>query len=134
MNENAIEIYESKDEKSRFYFSHSDKNLTTGVLVLQPKSALPRHNRPLAIENLTQVGGKCLMTLFDEKDSPNDIELKVGEGVRIRKGQWHIHGNPYNEVSVTLFKAEGDILETMNTIKDANKKIDSNKPKNIFKV
>lgn len=125
-NKNPIEIYETPDAQARFYFSHSDKYFSTGVLVLQPGAALPKHNRPLAIENLTQITGKCLMTLFDEHDKPRGIELKPGEGVRMYKGQWHIHANPYNEASVTLFKAEGDITEIMGALRKINNKIETN--------
>lgn len=130
MNTNAIEIYETQDGKARFYFSHSDTGHTTGVLVLQPHAALPKHNRPHAVENLTQVSGTCLMNIFDEHDVPNDIELLVGEGVRMPKGQWHIHANPYDEVSVTIFKAEGDIADIVKILKQTTKKIDTNIPKN----
>lgn len=128
---NAIEIYESRDEKARFYFSHSDENFTTGVLVLHPGAALPKHNRPLAEENLTQITGKCLMTLFDEKDIPTEYLLTPGEGVKMEKGQWHIHANPYDDVSVTLFKAEGDITEIMKILRETNTKIETNTPKNL---
>jgi len=131
MNANAIEIYESSDGKARFYFSHSDNERTTGVLVLQPQSALPKHNRPFSVENLTQISGTCLMTLFDEHDKPTKIELAEGEGIKMYKGQWHIHANPYDEVSVTLFKAEGDITQIIEVLRNTNKKIDSNIPKNV---
>src|SRR3989344_1902931 len=131
MNKNAITIYESHDKKARFYFSHSDDNLTTGVLVLQPGGALPKHNRPDAIENLTQVYGKCLMTLFDENNGLKEIELAVGEGVRMPKAQWHIHANPYDEISVTLFIAEGNIVDIVKHLQETNTKIDTNKPKNL---
>jgi quercetin dioxygenase-like cupin family protein len=131
MNDNAITIYETSDKKARFYFSYSDNNLTTGVLVLQPGGALPKHNRPHAIENLTQVYGKCLMTLFDEKDGLKEIKLTVGEGIKMPKAQWHIHANPYNEVSITLFIAEGNILDIMDELKKVNTKVETNKPKNL---
>lgn len=126
-----IEIYETPDGKARFYFSHSNKDFTTGVLVLQPGTALPKHNRPLAFENLSQVIGTCRMTLFDEKDVPTDYDLHVGEGIRMEKGQWHIHANPFEEVSATLFKAEGDITEIMHTLRSSNKEITTNTPKNL---
>lgn len=70
------------------------------------------------------------MTLFDEHDNPTEIELAKGEGVRMYKGQWHIHANPYDEVSITLFKAEGDISHIMDTLRKTSKKIDTNIPKN----
>ena len=131
MNENAITIYETPDKKARFYFSHSDSNLTTGVLVMEPGAALPKHNRPHAIEDVTQVVGKCLMTLFDENSGLKEIELTVGEGVRMPKAEWHIHANPYDEISGTLFIAQGNILDIMDHLKKTNTKVDSNRPKNI---
>ncbi len=131
MNENAIEIYQSPDGKATFYFSHSDSNFTTGVMVIEPNSSLPKHKRPLAFENLTQVSGKCLMTLFNEKDEAIEIELNVGEGIKMHKAQWHIHANPYNELSLTLFKAEGDISEVMKALKEFYRKLDTNSPKNL---
>lgn len=130
MGNEWIEIYESPDGSSRFYFSWSDDKLTTGVLVLQPGAALPKHQRPHAIENDVQVIGKCLMTIFDGKDNKKEVEILEGEGVRIPKGQWHIHGNPYDTVSVTLFKAEGDILEVMRLLRETYKKVKSNRKKN----
>ena len=130
MEENAITIYETPDKKARFYFSLSDNNLTTGVLVMEPNCALPKHNRPHAIENLTQVYGKCLMTLYDEKEQIREIELAVGEGVRMPKAQWHIHANPFNEVSVTLFIAQGDITDIVKHLIETSTRIETNKPKN----
>ena len=125
MENNAIEIFESPDKKARFYFSYSSTNLTTGVLVLQPGAVLEKHNRPHAIENLTQVSGMCLMTLFDESDTQNEIKLHVGDGIRMPKGQWHIHSNPFKQISITLFITQGDILEIMKHLKKSNVKINS---------
>lgn len=132
MSNNAIEIYEPPDKKSRFYFSHSDECYTTGVLVLQPGASLAKHNRPQAVENLTQISGKCLMTLYDAQDKPTEIELNPGEGVKMPKGQWHIHANPYDQVSITAFKADGDILDIMKAIREGNEKLETNKPKNLL--
>lgn len=126
-----IEIYDTPDGKARFYFSHSDESMTTGVLVLQPGASLPKHNRPNGIENLTQISGTCKMTLFDEQDQPTDYILKVGEGVRMYKGQWHIHANPFDEVSITLFKLEGNIVDIMKILRETSTKIDTNSPKNL---
>ncbi len=130
MDKSPFEIYETPDGSARFYFSHSDEKFTTGILVLQPGAALPKHNRPHAIENDVQIGGKCLMTIFGENENNQEVELSAAEGVGIPKGQWHIHGNPYNEVSVTLFKLEGDILEVMRILREMNKKVESNLEKN----
>ena len=133
MSDNAITIYETPDKKARFYFSHSDKNVTTGVLVMEPGKALVKHNRPCAIENLTQVYGKCLMTLFDDDNKTKEYELVIGEGVKMPKGQWHIHANPYDEISITIFKADGDIVDIVKHIIETNNFIQTNKPKNLQK-
>lgn len=120
-----IEIYENNDSTVRFYISYSDKKISTGILVLQPNTSLSKHNRPLAIENDTQIAGSCAMTLFEE-DKEKNIELKPGKGIQIPKGQYHIHSNPFNEVSVALWKAEGDITEIIDDIRKTFKKLPSN--------
>lgn len=122
---NPIEIYESKDKGVRFYFTHSDEKFTTGVMVIQPKYELPKHNRPLAVENLMQISGICLMKLFSDKDQ-DDSKMRIltpGEYLEIPKGQYHIHANPYEVESATLFKAEGDITEIMANLRKEFTKI-----------
>ncbi len=102
-----------------FSFSHSDENFTTGVMYLPPHSELPKHNRPKAFENLKQIAGKCNMTIFDpEGDGSFDKLLSPGDELRMEKGQFHIHANPFEEKSYTLFKAEGDITEVMRALRE----------------
>ena len=106
----AFEVWDSPDGQVRFCFSHTGSDFTTGVMILQPGAALPKHNRPLAIENLLQLQGTCQMTLVDEAGKQERIHvLRPGDSLRMEKGQWHIHANPTAELSLTLFKAEGDI-------------------------
>lgn len=107
-----------------FSFSHSDKNFTTGVMYLPPHSELPKHNRPKAFENLKQIAGKCKMTVFD-LDGVGSFEkvLSPGDELRMEKGQYHIHANPFDEKSYTLFKAEGDITEIMEVLRTNFKRI-----------
>jgi quercetin dioxygenase-like cupin family protein len=112
-----FEVWQDPTTKVIFYFSHSDKNFTTGVMALPPGAKLPKHNRPKAFENLVQVSGKCLMKVFDDKDESTDHILEVGDTLRMEKGQFHIHSNPYDESSLTLFKAEGDITDIMDTLR-----------------
>jgi hypothetical protein len=57
------------------------------------------------------------MKVFDDNDQPTDHILNVGDSLRMAKGQFHIHANPYHETSHTLFKAEGDITEIMMTLR-----------------
>ena len=115
---NPFEIWEDPANKVRFYFSHSDTDFTTGVMMIPADTELPKHNRPLAIENLVQVSGKCLMTVFDDSDNPSDYILEVGSTLSMLKGQYHIHANPYEEASYTLFKAEGDITVIVANVRE----------------
>lgn len=114
----AFEVWEDPSGHARFYFSHSDKEFTTGTLVLKPDTELTRHNRPLAFENLVQVSGTCQLTLTSEAGEVEaSYDLRPGMAIRMKKGQWHIHANPFEEESVTLFKAEGDITEIVETMR-----------------
>lgn len=112
-----FEVWRDPATKVEFYFSHSDENFTTGVMYIPPGAALPKHNRPKAFENLIQLAGKCRMTVFSGDTSIEKV-LAPGDTLRMEKGQFHIHANPFNEKSYTLFKAEGDITEVMKVLRD----------------
>lgn len=117
-----FEIWQDPATKVTFYFSHSDENLTTGVMEIPARAALPKHNRPKAFENLVQVAGKCRMEVFTSEDESTEHILEVGDTLRMEKGQFHIHSNPFEETSYTLFKAEGDITEVMKVVRENFKK------------
>ena len=119
-----FEAYEDPQTNVRLYFSHSSSEFTTGVMVIPPGKELPKHNRPLAVENLVQISGKCLMKVFDENDQPTDCVLEVGAELIMPKGQFHIHSNPYQETSCTLFKAEGDITSIVENVRQNFTKIE----------
>ncbi len=112
-----MEAWEDPVTKVQFYFSHSDAKFTTGVMVIPAGAALPKHNRPSAVENLVQVAGRCEMTVFDDSENKTIYELKPGSYLSMEKGQFHIHANPYGEPSYTLFKAVGDITDIVATLK-----------------
>ena len=115
----AFEVWEDPATETRFCFSHSDENFTTGVMILQPKIELPKHNRPLAFENLLQISGRCEMRLLDEAGNLQATHtLNPGDSLRMEKGQWHIHANPFDEESATLFKAEGDITAIVEKLRE----------------
>lgn len=116
--EPAFEIWEDPLTEARFCFSHSDESFTTGVLILKPDTELPKHNRPLALENLLQISGIAQLTLLDEKGSVEvSYDLRPGTTLHMKKGQWHIHSNPFEEESVTFFKAQGDITKIVERIR-----------------
>ncbi|MDQ5886700.1 MAG: hypothetical protein QG593_551 [Patescibacteria group bacterium] len=114
----VFETWRDPATKVEFCFSHSDESLTTGVMYLPPHSELPKHNRPKAFENLVQITGKCKMEVFDEDGESFEKVLNPGDMLRMEKGQYHIHSNPYDEKSYTLFKAEGDITEIMKVLRE----------------
>lgn len=116
-----------KDPKTgvEFCFSHSDANFTTGIMFMPPHSALPKHNRPKAFENLKQISGRCKINVFDLEDETSSFDkvLNPGDTIRMEKGQFHIHANPYDEKSLTLFKAEGDITEIVAVLRKTFQRI-----------
>ncbi len=119
-----FEIWKDPNTGVVFYFSHSDENLTTGVMMIPAGTELPKHNRPLAYENLVQIADKCKMTVFEDDGRSTDKVLEAGDSLRMEKGQYHIHANPFNEPSYTLFKAEGDITEVMKVLRSNFERLD----------
>lgn len=119
----AFEVWRDSSTSVVFYFSHSDETFTTGVMLIPPDSALPKHNRPLAYENLIQLSGKCKITVFDTQDHGTDHILSVDDSFRMEKGQYHIHANPFDEPSLTFFKAEGDITEIVKVLRESFERV-----------
>ena len=101
--------------QGKILIAFSDKQVSVGTLNLNPKQELPRHNRPV-LESLFQIKGKCVMKFDDE-----ELTLKEGESVDIQPNRFHIHSNPFDEVSVTLWKASGDIIEIISKIRENSK-------------
>jgi quercetin dioxygenase-like cupin family protein len=123
MPEEPFEVWRTEDEGATFVFSHSDNRLTTGALILKPGAKLPKHSRPLGYENLTQLSGKSEMTIYDMSDIEKvekTVELQTGDVLKMQKGQWHVHANTYDEISITLFKLVGDITDIMKTLRESN--------------
>lgn len=102
--------------------THYDRNLSVGVLELEPKQELSRHNRPVD-EELVQIYGSSTMKIFEGDNLIKDIVLKKGERVVIPANQYHIHSNPTGEKSITLWKFEGDIVEVIENIRKGCKKV-----------
>ncbi|MCL2451367.1 cupin domain-containing protein [Candidatus Saccharibacteria bacterium] len=123
MKSNSFEVYRDPKLGAIFYFSQCDENLTTGVLFLPPHTELTKHNRPLAFENLIQISGKCVMKVFDDNDRVTEYPLSVGDTLRMDRGQWHIHANPHDEASLTIFKIEGDITAIVQAIRESCEKL-----------
>jgi hypothetical protein len=98
------------------YLGPSDEHKSVGYLELNPHTSLTLHNRP-AIENLTQIKGKSNMVVYDSQDG-RTVSLKEGDTLSIQPaGTWHIHVNPYDEVSLTYWDFDGDIREIIDAIR-----------------
>ncbi|MCD6229948.1 MAG: hypothetical protein J7K00_04035 [Candidatus Diapherotrites archaeon] len=95
----------------------SDEKLSVGTLELDPKQELSKHNRPVP-KSLFQLTGKCVMKLFEENEAVKEVVLNEGESIDIPPHKFHIHANPFDEVSVTFWKASGDITGIINSIRE----------------
>jgi quercetin dioxygenase-like cupin family protein len=123
----AFEIWEDPATEARFCFAHTGTDFTTGVLLMKSDTELIKHNRPHAEENLLQIEGRCQVTLLNEDGTVGaTYELTPGTSIHMKKGQWHIHANPFPEPSVTQFKAEGDISEVVDTMRHKFTKVEPN--------
>ncbi|HSW99975.1 MAG TPA: hypothetical protein VLH38_02995 [Patescibacteria group bacterium] len=120
-----FEMWEDPEQQARFSFAHVGTDFTTGVLILRQDTELAKHHRPLAFENLLQIEGRSQVTLLSEDGRVEAThDLTPGTFLRMPKGQWHIHANPFDEPSVTQFKAEGDITEIVATMRRHYVKVD----------
>jgi len=113
------EIYELP--QGRIIIGFSDENLSLGLLVLNPRQELPKHDRPVK-EQLVQVSGTSVIKLFD-KNVVKEVILNEGKKLEMPTNQLHIHSNPTNERSITLWKFEGNIVERIENIRNSYKRI-----------
>jgi gentisate 1,2-dioxygenase len=52
-----------------------------------------------------------------------EVTLNENDTFTIPANQFHIHSNPTDEISVTMWKFEGDISEVIKKIREENEKI-----------
>ncbi|MDD5621322.1 MAG: hypothetical protein PHS27_01910 [Candidatus Pacebacteria bacterium] len=114
------EIY--KIPQGKMIISYSDKNISIGLLELNANELLPKHNR-LVKEELTQIYGSSIIEIFDEDNSSQKIILKAGDNLEIQEGKFHIHSNNSEDVSITLWKFEGDIANIIEDIRKGSETI-----------
>lgn len=105
--------------QGKIMIAFSDKSLSVGTLTITSKQELTKHNRPV-LESLYQIKGKCVMKLFDENDNFKEVILNEGESVDIPAKQYHIHSNPFDETSITFWKASGDITKIIEDIRNSS--------------
>ncbi len=97
----------------------SDKKLSVGTLHINPWQELPKHNRPV-LESLFQIKGTCIMKLFEENGSSKKVVLKEGESIDIPPNKFHIHSNSSKEISISFWKASGDITKIIDGIRKSS--------------
>ena len=98
----------------------SDKNLSVGTLELNPNQELSKHNRPV-MESFFQLEGKCVIKFFEEDGNTKEVILNKGDSIDINPRKYHIHSNPYDEKSITFWKANGDITEIIDEIRNKSR-------------
>ncbi len=111
------EVYKILQGKIIIIFSN--KNLSIGLLELNPKKELPSHKRP-EIEELIQISGSSIIKVFNNRKEKT-IKLGENEKIKIPAEQYHIHSNPTNKKSITFWKFKGNIIKIINEIKKNNK-------------
>lgn len=114
------EIY--KLPQGKIAISFYDKNLSIGLLELDPKQELSKHNRPVD-EELVQIYGTSLIKLFDGDKLVKEVVLNENKRLLVPANQFHIHANPTGEKSITLWKFKGDIVDIIEKIRRNFKKI-----------
>ena len=114
----SFELY--KIPQGNIMIAFSDENLSVGTLELNPGQELLKHNRPV-LESLFQLKGKCVVKLFEEDDVVKEVVLEKGDSIDIPPLKYHIHSNPFDEPSITFWKATGDITEIINKIRENSK-------------
>ena len=57
------------------------------------------------------------MKLFEENGSSKEVVLKEGESIDIPPNKFQIHSNPSKEISITFWKASGDITKIIDSIR-----------------
>jgi hypothetical protein len=65
------------------------------------------------------------MKTFNEQDEATVHYLEVGSTLSMPRGQYHIHANPYDQASYTLFKADGDITAIVDNVRQNFTKIET---------
>jgi quercetin dioxygenase-like cupin family protein len=114
------EIY--KLPQGKITVSFCDENLSIGLLDLNPRQALAKHNRPVN-EELVQICGSCVIKVFDGDRRLKKVVLSEGEKLVIPAHQFHIHSNPTDRKSITLWKFEGNIVDVIENIRNSFEKI-----------
>lgn len=115
-----VEIYELPQGKITIIFY--DKSLSVGLLELNPKEKLAKHDRSVD-EELVQVCGSSTIKLFNGDKLIKEVILNENGRITIPTNQYHIHANATNQRSITLWQFEGDILEIIENIRKNFKKI-----------
>ena len=107
-------------DQGNIMIAFSDENLSVGTLEINPKQELDKHNRPVP-ESLYQLRGKCVMKIFEEDGSEKEVVLSEGESLDIPPLTQHIHTNPFDDISLTFWKASGDIRDIIESIRNNSK-------------
>ena len=99
--------------QGKIYLGHSDEKQSVGYLELNPGKALDKHNRPVD-EKLVQIKGTSTMKFGEE-----EVILNKGDIIVIPANKFHVHANDSENVSITYWEFNGDIIEIINKIRSS---------------
>ena len=114
------EVY--KIPQGEITVNFSDEHMSVGLLTMDSRQELSKHNRPVD-EELVQIYGSCVIKIFDEGGIEKEVSLKKGEKLIIPKNQFHVHANSCQDTSIISWKFEGNIIPVIRDIKSNSKRI-----------
>ncbi|MFA4872956.1 MAG: hypothetical protein WC659_03420 [Patescibacteria group bacterium] len=94
------------------YIASATHAKSEGYLELPPGKEMQRHHRPVE-ERLKQIEGESMVTVFGNDGEPVVHELLRGAELNIPAVTEHIHANPFGKNSITHWRFEGDIIDTL---------------------
>jgi len=62
-----------------------------------------------------------MIKLFGDNESIEEVVLNEGDSIDIPPEKYHIHSNPFDDISLTFWKASGDITEIIENIRKLSK-------------
>jgi hypothetical protein len=110
-----IQLY--KLPQGKISIIHSSKDVSVGYLELNPHSELKIHNRPVN-EELFQLVGSCEIKEFQGDRLINTVTMDENQRYVIEANKYHIHSNPTDSKSITIWNFEGDIVDIIQDIRD----------------
>lgn len=99
-----------------------DENRSIGLLELNPNQELSKHDRPVN-EELMQIYGESIIKMIEEDKIIEETTIREYEELVVPVNKPHIHANPTDDRSITLWKFEGNIVKVIKGIRNNFKRV-----------